>query len=215
MSQKELQKNVHYANFPAVKISKLLYLLLIIPMLSQAQSPQRNYDWIESNIIKLLDSLQVRESIGGKSFTINLGAVKGEQKGFIKNLLLKYFENNLSNRVGDSTPIIHIEQFKTGIVYEQKSYGFLNLGTNYLRQNNIVFNGWIENENSRPVKSFNINKIFKEEIEGYDFSTLEESPYHFTKGQTKDLSFWTCTLEPVIVGATIGVVVYLFFSVRS
>ncbi len=210
-----MQKNVHYANFPAVKISKIVYLLLIIPMLSLAQSPQRNYDWIESNVIELLDSLQVKESIGEKSFTINLGAVKGEQKGFIKNLLLRYFENNLGNPVGDNAPIIHIEQFNTGIVYEQKSYGFLNLGTNYLRKNNIVLNGWIENENSRPVRSFSINKIFKEEIEGDDFSTLEESPYRFTKGQTKDLSFWTSTLEPVMVGATIGVVVYLFFSVRS
>lgn len=210
-----MQKNRHYGNFPAVKILRLFFLILIPPLLLFSQEPITNIEWIEKNLYSIFDSLNVKESVNDRIVKINFGVVKGEKRGFIKSKLLSYLTHKIPD--GDQTNFInfHVEQFNIAIVYEQNSGGFLLFDTYYLRKNRITFIGWIEDFEDKPIQSFNINKVFSEKLNIDNLSQIEESPYSFVKGETKELSFWTNTLEPILVGGSISVIVYLFFSVRS
>jgi len=198
-----------------VKINKLFFLVILFPLLSSGQEPISNIDWIGKNIHTILDSLDVKKSFNNRSLKIDFGAVKGEKKGFIKSQVLSHLNQVIPGEEENNFISFHIEQFNTSIVYEQNSDGFLSLNTYYLRKNNITFIGWIENEASKPIKSFNINKIFSEKLDIDNLREIEESPYSFSKGETRDLSLWTSTIEPILVGSSIAVIVYLFFSVRS
>ncbi|KAA3614155.1 MAG: hypothetical protein D8M58_18345 [Calditrichaeota bacterium] len=199
-----------------MKIQILIILTILLSLLSFAQEPaSTNIVWIEKNINSILDSLKIEKSINGSTIEIKLGVVKGEKKGFIKNQVLSYLSKKQSEKKLETFSKFHIEQFNTTIVYEQNSDGFLNLNTYYLRKNKITFSGWIEDSTSKTIKSFNINKVFSNELKIENLEQIEVSPYSFSKGEIKDLSFWTSTLEPILVGGSVAVIVYLFFSVRS
>ena len=194
---------------------KLFLLSTILPLLLSGQEPITNIEWIEKNVTSILDSINIAESISDRIVKIELGAVKGEKNGFIKSHLLSFLDVNSSKTVEKNFINLHIEQFNTTIVYEQNSDGFLNLGSSYIRKNRIELVGWLEEFESPIIKSFNVNKVFSEKLKIDNLQHIEKSPYSFTKGESKELSLWTSTIEPVLVGSSVAFIVYLFFSVRS
>lgn len=171
--------------------------------------------WIESNLTQIFDSLQIKEIFENSNLTIRTTAVNEELSGFIRNFIIGYLKPAGLNNDNESKRIMHIEQFETGIVYLQNSGGFLYLQTEVSRFNHILLKGWIEEQNEIILKPIEIHKTFSERDFTEDLSDAELSPYSFTKGKTKENSFWAEVVEPVLVVSTLSVMVYLFFSVRS
>ncbi len=198
-----------------MKILNFFFFIILVPLFLFGQKPINNIEWIEKNVSSIFDSLDIKESISNKNLKIDFGAVKGEKKGFIKSQILNYLNIELQDNKEESSINFHIEQFNTTIVYEQNSDGFLGFNTYYFRKNRIRFIGWIDDSANMPVKSFNINKVFSEKLDKVNLTKIETSPYSFSKGKIKDLSFWASTFEPILVGGSIAAIVYLFFSVRS
>jgi len=197
---------------------RIFVLLGLIPLCLFASENTANQAFIENNLFVTFDSLNIKSL--GVSDTVNLdfGVVQGEQKGFIKNLLIRYMDQAVISSDGHANKsTIRIEQFETTIVYEQNSSGFLGLETETVRQNNISISGWIEdfNHNKRTQKSITFNKTFTDTLETGNIENLESSPYSFTKGFMKEQTIWTEIVEPVFLFTSVATVIYLFFSVRS
>lgn len=188
-----------------------------MPFLLLAEENKSNLEWIESNLSSILDSLQISDFCDSENTTLDFGVIKGEQFGFVKSRIIEFLEENKNKTSFQSDSILlRIEQFSTRIVYVQKSTGFLNLSTQYSRKNLIVLTGWLEDQtNNKILKSLDVNKIFVQKINADDFTSLEKSPYQFTRGTTEELSVWHKTIEPVMVVTSFAVIIYLFFSVRS
>jgi hypothetical protein len=195
----------------------ILILFGIIPFILFASEDSGNQVWIEKNLITVFDSLGINNITVSDTVNLDFGVVEGEQKGFLKNLLIHYLEHYVvsTNPNSDKTTI-RIEQFETGIVYEQNSKGFLGLETETIRENKISISGWIENIDDKKIqKSIILNKIFTDTLETGNITNLENSPYSFTKGIMNKHSLWTKIVEPVLVVSSVATIVYLFFTVRS
>lgn len=212
-----MQKKYAIPNFNAVKIIYYFLGLLLIPVLSSASNNVNNLQWIENNLVTIFDSVNVAGYSDLANTEFEFGSVYGDKFGFIESQLIKYFDasNSAVNHQEDST-LLRIELFDTGIVYVQKSTGFLNLETEYIRKNNITLTGWLENKKNHEILlSVDVNKTFSELLYADKFTELEKSPYSFTKGTTTELSLWQEVLEPVMVVTSVAVIVYLFYTVRS
>ena len=63
----------------------------------------------------------------------------------------------------------------------------------------------------------NIDKDIKytDEIPYGIIAEIEDPNYTFSQGKREDYTFWEKIYEPVLVIASVGVVVYLFFTQRT
>lgn len=212
-----MQKKITIPNLKAVKSTYFFLSFFLLPVLLPASENVNNLKWIENNLTSIFDSMDIAGFSDLKNTELEFGKVSGDKYGFLKNLLIKYFDTKKNNDIfkKDST-ILRIELFDSKIVYEQSSTGFLNLETEYHRKNKIVLEGWLENKsNHKILKSIEINKTFSELLNTDNFSMLEESPYDFTRGETIKLSLWQEVIEPAMVFVSVSVIVYLFYTVRS
>lgn len=199
-----------------MKIVKILAFLVFFPYLCFSGNQRTNLQWVESNLAVLFDSLEISRQINLNDTKIEVGAVKGEQSGFIKNKIINYLEGSADQYFEqDSLKIFRVEQFHTEIVYQQNSYGMLGLQSGYFRENHIEFKGWIENAEGKILKSIDVIKTVTDSLEADNIPFLDKSPYSFSKGRIQDLSLWSRVIEPLLVTSTIGVMVYLLYSVRS
>jgi hypothetical protein len=112
--------------------------------------------------------------------------------------------------------IIEVDEFNTKVFYSkpfEKSF----FGKNYvLRRIEIEVNGqmfWLHSQ--RVEKAIRDKISFKDEILYSAIDQVEDSAYHFTHGQLEDFSFWDKIFEPALALASVGILVYLFFSQRS
>ena len=199
-----------------MKIVHFIIGLFFIPFFILASENENNLTWVENNLNSIFDSLKITKHSSLENTELDFGKVSGDKFGFIKNQVVKYFESKGTDHVKTDSVLLRIEQFDIEIVYQQSSFGFLNLDTETVRKNTISLAGWLENKsNNSVIKSLNIKKTFSEKLTTNNISKLEESPYSFTKGNTYELSLWTNIVEPLMAVSSVAVIVYLFFSVRS
>ena len=212
-----MQKKYAIPNLNAVKIIYYFLGIFLFPVLLSASNNVNNLQWIENNLVTIFDSVNVSGYSNLANTEFEFGSVYGDKFGFIESQLIKYFDaNKTSGAHQQDSTLLRIELFDTGIVYEQKSTGFLNLETEYIRKNKITLTGWLENKKNHEILlSLDVNKTFSELLNTDNFSELEESPYSFTIGTTTELSLWQEVLEPVMVVTSVAVIVYLFYTVRS
>ncbi len=199
-----------------MKFIVVIFYIVAVPVFCFPGQQDNNLDWLEKNIDSILDSIEISEIISLNNTKFEFGAVPGEQIGFIKNKIIKYLEEKKNQPISEtSVNIFKVEQFNTSIVYQENSTGFLNLNTGYKRLNYIIFDGWVEDTNGKILKSFKVKKTVTDSLEVENISRLEQGPYSFTRGKTKDLALWNTVVEPVLISGSIGLLVYLLFSVRS
>jgi len=212
--EKELQSTFHHGNLKAVKIITLI-ALISLPLTLSATDNSTNILWIEGNLVSIFDSVEIKNVLNSNHYKVELGAVQGEKAGFIKKNIIHYLQSNKQKVESKNIYKVWIEQFDVSIVYQQFSSGFLGFSSDENRENRVIITGWIEDENSTILHSFNVTKIFKEKLITEDKQYLESSPYIFSRGETRELSIWSEIVEPTIVAGSIAGLVYLFFSVRS
>lgn len=212
-----MQKKNIITNLKIVKIIQLFIGLVVIPFSILAAEKENNLHWIENNLVSIFDSLKIAEFANVEDIELDFSRVRGEKFGFIKNQVIKYINTKKTTApVNLDSILFRIEQFDTRLVYQQSSTGFLNLGTEYTRENIVILSGWLEDKSeNRILRSLNIKKTFSEKLGSENFTELEQSPYNFTKGEKEELSIWAEIVEPALVISSVGIIVYLFFSVRS
>jgi len=200
-----------------VKNVNFIVGLFFFPFLIIASENVNNLTWIENNLNSIFDSLGIAEYSDIRNTELEFGNVSGEKFGFLKNQLISYLNSKSADSLlKNDSVLIRIEQFDIDVVYLENSQGFLNLETETVRKNDIKLAGWLESKTDHSVKkSLNVNKVFSEKLTTDNISELEQSPYRFTYGKTEEFSLWKSTIEPVMVFASVAVIVYLFFSVRS
>lgn len=200
-----------------MKIIIVVACIVLVSGFCFAGDQEGNLKWIENNIDSIFDSLKINEVASLEDTKIEIGAVQGEQAGFIKNKIIKFLDKNKRQDTGKQPidKIFRVEQFATEIVYHENSYGFLNLQTGFQRENHINFNGWIEDESGKILISIKVNKTIADSLFIDNIPEIEKSPYSFTRGRTKNLALWNKVVEPVLVSGTVGLMVYLLFTVRS
>ena len=199
-----------------MKIIIAIFYIALVPIFCFPGDQDNNLEWIEKNIDSILDSIKISEITNLNNTKLEFGAVHGEQIGFIKNKIIKYLEEKKNQPNSErSDKIFKVEQFNTEIVYQENSTGFLNLEIEYTRINYINFDGWIEDTNGKIFRSFKVKKTVTDSITVESISSLEKGPYSFTRGKTKNLAIWSTLIEPILIGGTVGLMVYLLFSVRS
>jgi len=98
-----------------------------------------------------------------------------------------------------------------------KPYDKSFLGKNYVsRSFEIELKGQIYSARTNEVLVPLDKQIqYTDEIPYGIITEIENSNYNFSKGKREDYTFWEKIYEPVLVIASVGVVVYLFFTQRT
>ena len=201
--------------FPVKIITAFLFCHFFISPV-HASNDLNNLQWIEKNLMAAFDSVGLDQYLTAAAISdMQFGSVKGELKGFLKYTFIKWYDQKIQSQDSTKANDLWIEQFGTGVVYEQYGEGFLNLGTGYIRKNILTLKGWIQDRDKKNVVPLDIQKTISQKLETDNLTILDESPYNFTHGETKELSIWSSTVEPALAISSFAFIVYLFFSVRS
>jgi hypothetical protein len=112
--------------------------------------------------------------------------------------------------------VLTINQFKTKIEYS-KPYNKSFLGRNFVARKFVLeINGQIYSAQTEEViNAIEKNIEYTDEIPYGNIGDIEDANYLFSKGKREDYTFWEKVYEPILVIASVGVVVYLFFTQRT
>jgi hypothetical protein len=173
-----------------------------------------------TNIIANIDAL---ESENSDTLAIDVSELDWEKSNYLKILIgnlaaensFKVFRNYNSSSSFQGL-VLTINQFTSKIEYS-KPYDKAFLGKSFVsRKFEIELKGQIYSAHTDEV----INAIDKDikytdEIPYGIIAEIEDANYSFSQGKREDYTFWEKIYEPVLVIASVGVVVYLFFTQRT
>ncbi len=157
------------------------------------------------------------------SLVIDVANLSWENGNYLKILLgnqaaknsFKVFRNYNSSSSFQGL-VLTIDQFSIKIEYS-RPYNKAFLGRNYVeRRFDIHLKGqFYFLRNDEVLRPINIVSKFSDELLYGNIEDVESSNYNFSKGKREDYTFWEKIYEPVLVIASVGVVVYLFFTQRT
>jgi hypothetical protein len=206
-------------------------LFISVLLIAQVIVNGRCYAGEKSNI-NVIDSLIVSSVVeqfkaiiseDTDSLAIDVSQLEWEKSNYLKILIgnlateksFKVFRNyNLTSSFQGL--VLTINQFTTGVYYSkpfEKSF----LGKNFVtRQIETELRGQFYSARTEEViKVLDKKAIYADDILYGIIAEIENSNYSFTKGKRESYSFWEKIYEPVLVIASVAVVVYLFFSQRT
>ncbi len=213
-TDKDLQYRNHVANLKAViKDVRILVLVLMGIGGLNAQTTPNNLTVLNRMYETVLDSLtgQIAEP------ELVIPVEKNESATFLRAGWIDYWTSTGRQGIEDTTSHrLVIENFDARIKYLEEGIGLFGFNRNIKRQIHFHLKGWIESTNPKKVgRAFNLNKTWQDTILSTDLSVLEKAPYSFCKGRFQSRSVWTKYIEPALVVISVGVSIYLFFTVRS
>ncbi len=211
---KDLQYIIHVANLKAViKYVPVFTALFVLFGSLRAQGIQDNLTVLNRMYGTVIDSLT--KEMAEPRLIIPLK--KGESVTFLRAGWIDYWTNADRKDLKDTTSHqLNIENFNVKIEYRENGIGLLGLNRFIERRIHLTLKGWIESMDQKQLDTaFNLHKIRQDTISAADLSDLEKSPYSFCRGSFQSRSAWTNFIEPALVIISVGVSIYLFFSVRS
>ena len=213
-SDKDLQYINRVANLKAViKYVQIIAVFLVWAGSLNAQTAPANLTVLNRMYGTVLDSLtgQMNEPV------LVIPVEKGEAATFLRAGWIDYRTSAGRQGIKDTTSYrLVIEAFEADTRYLEEGVGLFGLNRNVKRRIHLHLKGWIESVARKEVPgAFNLDKIWQDTVATTDLSVLESGPYSFCKGRFRSRSAWTNFIEPVLVIISVGVSIYLFFSVRS
>jgi len=203
-----------------------IIILIFLVLLSRRSfaGEINNIDVIDSMVVSSIDEqFESAQSDGADSVAIDVSGLEWEKSNYLKILIgnlaaeksFKVFRNYNPTSSFQGL-VLTISRFSTSIEYSkpfEKSF----LGKNYVtRQIETEITGQFYLARTEEVKKV-INKrtYYTDDIQYVNIAEIENVNYGFSKGKREDYSFWEKIYEPVLVIASVGVVVYLFFTQRT
>ncbi len=213
-TDKDLQYKYTMANLKAaLKRLWVITLVLVWTAGLAAQSAPTNLEVLTKLYRVSLDSLtrQMPEPV------LDMPVLKGETVTFLRSGWIDYWTTVQRNNVQDTTSRrMVIEQFNAEVSYNEQGVRLFGFTRKMKRQIRFHLKGWIEPATGHKADAaFNIRKTWQDEAGTTEISRLEQGPYMFCKGRFQSRSVWTNFFEPALVLLSVGVSIYLFFSVRS
>ena len=174
-------------------------------------------------VVSITVQLETLQNEKDDSIAIDVSELEWEKGNYLKiligNLALeKSFKvfRNYNPTSSFQGLVLTINQFTTNIDYTkpfEKSF----LGKNYVsRRIETDLRGQFFSARTKEVKKVIDEKAqYTDDIPYSILSEVEKSNFSFSKGKREDYSFWEKIYEPVLVIASVAVVVYLFFTQRT
>jgi hypothetical protein len=157
------------------------------------------------------------------SLAIDVSELEWEKSNYLKVLIgnlatkksFKVFRN-YNQTSSFQGLVLTITQFTTYVEYS-KPFEKTFFGENFVsRRIETELRGQFYSARSDEIiKAIDKKTKYSDEIPYGIIADIENSGYSFSKGIREDYSFWEKIYEPVLVVASVGVVVYLFFTQRT
>jgi len=203
--------------FQAVKLKTAKFYtqtavaLFMICGVLNAQNVISNLNLADRVYISTLDSL-----LNGVSEPVlKIHDSASENRTFLRSGWIQHWASAGSG-TDSSAMVFVIDRFDIDIAYFENSTRLLGFNTILKRRLSFFLQGWLEKAASGKVeRSFSVHKTKYDLVNADRLSSIEKSPFRFTKGTMKTKSAWMYFIEPGIVIAAVSVIVYLFFSVRT
>jgi len=208
-------------------IKSFLFIVLVYLVVMRGGSIAgeiNNIEIIDSLVISsITEQIEVLQNEGVDSIAIDVSGPGWEKSNYliilIGNLATKKSFKVFRNYNATSSfqgLVLTINQFSTSIEYSkpfEKSF----LGKNYVtRRIETEVRGQFYLARTKEVKNFIDKKVnYTDDIPYGIIADVENINYGFSKGKREDYSFWDKIYEPILVIASVGVVVYLFFTQRT
>jgi len=206
-------------------------IFLIVFIVFQMLIDDKSYSRDIKNI-SIIDSLVVFSIIGQfdairsedtDSLAIDVSELESEKSNYLKILIGNLAAEKSFTVFRNYNPtssfqglVLTINQFTTKIEYSkpfEKSF----LGKNYVnRRIETDLRGQFYSARTKEVKKVIDKKLrYEDNLLYSQISDVENSNYGFSKGNREDYTFWEKIYEPVLVIASVAIVVYLFFTQRT
>jgi len=207
------------------KSFSIIFLIFLVLLCRRNVAAEiNNIDIIDSLVVSSIDEqFETIQNDGVDSLAIDVSGLDWEKSNYLKILIgnlaseksFKVFRNYIPTSSFQGL-VLTINQFTASIEYSkpfEKSF----LGKNYVtRRIETEVIGQIYLARTEEVKKV-INKktLYADDIPYGIVTEIENVNYGFSRGKREDYSFWEKIYEPVLVIASVGVVVYLFFTQRT
>ena len=203
----------------------ILFVTFLLILCGENYAEERNnLEVIDSLVIdNITGDIDVLKSEHSDTLAIQVSELNWEKSNYLKILIgnlaaeksLKVFRNYNSSSSFQGL-VLTINQFKTKIEYS-KPYNKSFLGRNFVARKFVLeINGQIYSAQTEEViNAIEKNIEYTDEIPYGNIGDIEDANYLFSKGKREDYTFWEKVYEPVLVIASVGVVVYLFFTQRT
>ena len=198
-------------------LNGLLFLFLFGVFNVNAQNVITNEMVIEKLFYKALDSLKLNQQLPNTKLKLTFETHNDEQKVFCQSLLIKYF-NAHKFAVEDTTHRNEwvIVEFKPVVEYYETGGYLFGFSKKVVRKIELSFKSYLDGELPLQEKKFwEIKLIKSDHISENTIKKLEESPYSLTHGRWINYSSWTKYLQPALIVSSLGILIFLFYSLRS
>ena len=208
-----------------MRIQIVLFVIFFVVLSGKNYAQEiSNIGRIDSLITSVLQGhFDELRSEGYDSLVIDVAKLDWEKGNYLKILIgnqaaknsFKVFRNYNESSSFQGL-VLTIDQFSIKIEYS-RPYNKAFLGRNYIeRRFDINLNGqFYFIRNDEVLRPIDIVSKFSDELLYGSIEDVEDSNYSFSKGRREDYTFWEKIYEPVLVIASVGVVVYLFFTQRT
>jgi hypothetical protein len=203
----------------------ILFVTFLLILYGENYAEERNnLEVIDSLVIdNITGDIDVLKSEHSDTLAIQVSELNWEKGNYLKILIgnlateksFKVFRNYNSSSSFQGL-VLTINQFKTKIEYS-KPYNKSFLGRNFVARKFVLeINGQIYSAQTEEViNAIEKNIEYTDEIPYGNIGDIEDANYLFSKGKREDYTFWEKVYEPILVIASVGVVVYLFFTQRT
>jgi hypothetical protein len=203
----------------------ILFVTFLLILYGENYAEERNnLEVIDSLVIdNITGDIDVLKSEHSDTLAIQVSELNWEKSNYLKILIgnlaaeksFKVFRNYNSSSSFQGL-VLTINQFKTKIEYS-KPYNKSFLGRNFVARKFVLeINGQIYSAQTEEViNAIEKNIEYTDEIPYGNIGDIEDANYLFSKGKREDYTFWEKVYEPILVIASVGVVVYLFFTQRT
>jgi hypothetical protein len=208
-----------------MRFFNILFIIFLLVFHGKNYSGEiNNIDVIDSliitNIKGNIDALKFENS---DTLAIDVSELDWEKSSYLKILVgnlaaensFKVFRNYNSSSSFQGL-VLTINQFISKIEYS-KPYDKSFLGKNFVsRKFELELKGQIYSARTDEViKAIDKDIKYTDEIPYGIIADIEDANYSFSQGKREDFTFWEKIYEPILVIASVGVVVYLFFTQRT
>lgn len=207
------------------KSFSIIFLIFLVLLCRKNVAAEiNNIDIIDSLVVSSIEvQFETIQIDGVDSLAIDVSGLEWEKSNYLKILIgnlaseksFKVFRNYNPTSSFQGL-VLTISQFAASIEYSkpfEKSF----LGKNYVtrRIETEVTGQFYLASTEEVIKVINKKTLYADEIPYGIVTEIENVNYGFSKGKREDYSFWEKIYEPVLVIASVGVVVYLFFTQRT